>query len=142
MSENGMPQIDPKALAPTRGGIVTYLQVSDANAASAFYQKAFAAEEKTKMARADGKVFHCHMYINGASLMLSDAFPDQGMPLETPAAFSLTLMVDDIEAWFRRAEAAGCTVTQPVSKMFWGARYASLRDPFGVAWAMNEAPTG
>lgn len=142
MSENRMPEIDPTAVAPTLGGIVTYLQVSDANAASAFYQKAFAAEEKAKMAREDGLVFHCHLYINGASLMLSDPFPDQGMPLETPSAFSLILIVDDIDAWFRRAVDAGCQVTQPVAKMFWGARYGALKDPFGVAWAMNEGPKG
>jgi uncharacterized glyoxalase superfamily protein PhnB len=26
--------------------------------------------------------------------------------------------------------------------MFWGARYAALKDPFGVSWAMNEEPKG
>jgi PhnB protein len=25
----------------------------------------------------------------------------------------------------------------PPSDMFWGDRYAALKDPFGVAWAMN-----
>jgi len=26
----------------------------------------------------------------------------------------------------------------PPADMFWGDRYAQLRDPFGVAWAMNQ----
>jgi uncharacterized glyoxalase superfamily protein PhnB len=70
--------------------------------------------------------------------MLSDAFPDQGMPLETPQGFTLTLMVDDIDRWFKRAAEAGCEVTTPVATMFWGDRYGALKDPFGVNWAMNE----
>ena len=141
MSETGMPQIDPKSLAPTKGGIVTYMQVSDASAASEFYQKAFGAREVTRMLHPDGKrLIHCHLYINDGSLMLNDAFPEQGMPLEAPQSFTLTLMVDDIDRWFARAADAGCTVTAPVAKMFWGARYGALKDPFGVAWAMNEEP--
>ena len=85
MSETGMPQIDPKTLAPAKGGIVTYMQVSDAAGASAFYQRAFGAREVTRLLHPDGKrLIHCHLYINGASLMLNDAFPEQGMPLEAP----------------------------------------------------------
>jgi PhnB protein len=141
MSEGGMPQIDPKTLPPTKGGIVTYMQISDANAASEFYQRAFGGEEKTRLLHSDGKrLAHCHLWINGGSLMLNDPFPDQGMPLETPQAFTLTLMVDDIDMWFDRAVEGGCEVVTPVASMFWGDRFGALKDPFGVSWAMNEAP--
>jgi hypothetical protein len=51
---------------------------------------------------------------------------------------SLTLMVDDIDAWWRRAVDAGAEIVMPVEQMFWGARYGQLRDPFGVVWAMNQ----
>ena len=143
MSESRMPQIDPEAVPKTKGGIVTYMQVSDANAASAFYQAAFGAQEVLRLHHPDGKrLIHCHLYINDASLMLNDAFPEQGMPLEAPQSFTLTLMVDDIDRWFTRATEAGCQVTTPVEKMFWGARYGALKDPFGVSWAMNEEPKG
>jgi uncharacterized glyoxalase superfamily protein PhnB len=143
MSENRMPEVDPASLAPTKGGIVVYMQLSDAVRASAFYQQAFGAEEKTRMLHPDGKrLIHCHLWINDASIMLNDPFPEQGMPLEAPAAFTLTLMVDDIDTWFQRAADAGCEVISPVAKMFWGARYGALKDPFGVSWAMNEAPKG
>jgi PhnB protein len=139
MSENRMPQIEPGSLAPTKGGIVSYMQLSDASAASEFYQKAFGAQEVTRMLHPDGKrIIHCHLYINEGSLMLNDAFPDQGMPLEKPQAFTLTLMVGDIDTWFKRAVDAGCEVTAPVATMFWGARYGALKDPFGVNWAMNQ----
>jgi uncharacterized glyoxalase superfamily protein PhnB len=139
MSENRMPQIEPGSMPLPKGRIVSYLQLSDAAAASDFYQKAFGAEEVARLLHPDGKrIIHCHLYINGGSIMLNDAFPDQGMPLEAPQAFTLTLIVDDIDAWFERAVDAGCEVITPVATMFWGDRFAALKDRFGVNWAMNE----
>ena len=141
MSEKRMPQIEPGSLPRAKGGIVSYMQLSDAASASVFYQKAFGAREVTRMLHPDGKrIIHCHLYINEGSLMLNDAFPDQGMPLEKPQAFTLTLMVDDIDTWFKRAVDAGCEVTSPVATMFWGDRYGALKDPFGVSWGMNRTP--
>jgi PhnB protein len=119
------------------------MQLSDASAAAEFYKKAFGAEEVTRLHHPDGKrIIHCHLYINEASIMLNDAFPDQGMPLETPAAFSLTLMVDDIDAWFKRAKDAGCEVVTEPQVMFWGDKFAAMKDPFGVNWAMNQGAKG
>ena len=41
---------------------------------------------------------HIHLYINGGSVMLSDAYPDYGHPLTAPQAFTLHLPVEDIDA--------------------------------------------
>jgi PhnB protein len=122
-----------------KGGVVAYLQVDGAMKAAEFYQRAFAAE----LAAAhpvDDKVrtMHVHLYINGSSVMLSDAYPEHGHGLEKPQGFNLTLPVDDIDAWWKGAIAAGATAVMPVTEMFWGDRYGQLRDPFGVLWAMNQ----
>jgi uncharacterized glyoxalase superfamily protein PhnB len=122
-----------------KGGLTPYLQVDGAMKAAAFYQRAFGAELATAMPVDDkGRTMHVHLYINGSSLMLSDAYPEHGHPLQAPQAFNLTLEVDDIDAWWRRAVEAGSQVVMPVADMFWGARYGQLRDPFGVLWAMNQ----
>jgi uncharacterized glyoxalase superfamily protein PhnB len=81
---------------------------------------------------------HIHLYVNGSSLMLSDAYPEYGHAHQDPQAFNLTLQVDDIDAWWQRAVAAGAQVVMPVQEMFWGARYGQLKDPFGVLWSMNQ----
>ena len=60
------------------------------------------------------------------------------MPLEKPQGFNLMLLVDDIDAWCKRAVDAGAEAVMPVPDMFWGDRYGQLRDPFGVIWAMNQ----
>lgn len=133
------PAVQPKPL----NSLVPYIHVADADGASRFYQKAFAAREVARMPDASGdKLAHCHLYLNGGSLMMSDCFPEVGIPHQQPAGFTLTLMVEDIDAWFKRAVDAGCEVTAPVETMFWGDRYGELRDPFGVRWAMNEGAKG
>ena len=48
------------------------------------------------------------------------------------------LQVEDIDAWWARAIAAGAEAILPVQDMFWGARYGQLRDPFGVRWSFNQ----
>jgi PhnB protein len=85
-----------------------------------------------------GRTMHVHLYINGNSVMLSDAFPEHGCPLEQPQGFNVMLPVDNIDVRFQRAVDAGATAVMPVADMFWGDRYGQLRDPFGVVWAMNQ----
>ena len=128
-----------EAQPQVRGGVVAYLLVDGASKASDFYQRAFGATEAARQPVDDkGRTMHVHLYVNGSSVMLCDPFPEYGHALQAPQGFDLMLQVDDIDAWFARAVAAGAEVVQPVQEMFWGARYAQLRDPFGVRWSLNQ----
>jgi len=133
-------EVKPQGLqAEVRGGLTAYLQVDGAAKASDFYQRAFGATEVARHPLDEkGRTMHVHLYINGSSLMLGDPYPEYGHALQTPQAFNLTLQVDNIDAWWSRAVAAGAAVVMPVQEMFWGARYGQLRDPFGVLWSMNQ----
>jgi uncharacterized glyoxalase superfamily protein PhnB len=123
---------------PVKGGLTPYLSLDGALKAADFYKKAFAAEIAASHPPDEkGRTMHVHLYINGSSLMLSDAFPEHGHPLQTPAAFNLTLQVANVDEWYDRAVAAGCTAVMPAQDMFWGDRYGQLKDPFGVLWAVN-----
>lgn len=126
---------------PVVGGIAPYLTPDNASAAADFYIKAFGAEDIYRMpADEKGRTMHIHLRINGNSLMLSDPYPDHGHPFVPPAGCSLHLQVDDVDAWFARATAAGCEATLPVQLMFWGDRYGQLRDPFGFSWSIATTP--
>jgi uncharacterized glyoxalase superfamily protein PhnB len=106
---------------PVLGGVAPYLSVSNADKAAGFYMKAFGASEVMRAPPDEkGRYLHIHLVINGGSVMLADAFPDHGHPLETPGAFMLHLQVDDVDAWWKRAVDAGAEVLLPVSEMFWG----------------------
>ncbi len=129
------PAANPQVL----GGIVPYLQVNGAIAASEFYQRAFGAVEVARHPPDDrGRTMHVHLHLNGGSLMLSDPYPEHGCGPEKPAAFNVTLPVKDIDSWWNRAVAAGAQIVMPLQVMFWGDRYGQLRDPYGVLWSMNE----
>ena len=127
-------QKNPQAL----GGVIPYLTVDGASRAAEFYNRAFGAEEVARHPVDDqGRTMHIHLHINGASLMLSDAYPEQGHPLKAPQAFSLLLAVQDVDDWWNRAVEAGAEIVMPLQLMFWGDRYGQLRDPFGVLWSVN-----
>jgi PhnB protein len=50
----------------------------------------------------------------------------------TPA--TLYILVEDVDAVFNRAVAAGAQVSMPVMDMFWGDRCGQLQDPDGNKW--------
>ena len=125
-------------------GLTPHLSVGHGHATQAvdFYIAAFAAKEMMRMPAEDGKrLMHCHLHINGGSLMLCDDFPEQhGGSYAPPAAVTLHLQVDDVDAWYARAVAAGAVPRMPPEDMFWGDRYAQVDDPFGFTWSLGASP--
>jgi len=121
-------------------GVIPYLTVDGANEVSAFYQKAFGAKEIARMPAQDGKrLMHCQLEIHGGALMLSDNFPEMGLPpVQRSGSYTLQLVVEDGDAWWQRAIEAGCTEKLPFAVAPWGDKYGQLTDPFGVTWAINS----
>ncbi len=110
MTETTDPKTAPYPNPKVLGGVVPYLTVDGARKAAEFYRKAFGAELVYAYPDDDkGRTMHVHLYVNGSSIMLSDAFPEYGHPLTAPQSFALNVIVDDIDAWWERAveEAVG-----------------------------------
>lgn len=128
-----------QTIDPVFKGVIPYLSVDGAGAASDFYQKAFGAKELRRLPADDGKRFmHIHLEINGGSLMLGDTFPEHGHAHQPSHSFTMQLVVPDLDVWWKRAIAAGATATSEPQVMFWGDYYGALVDPFGVHWAFNQ----
>jgi uncharacterized glyoxalase superfamily protein PhnB len=121
----------PAPTAASRYGTLTpVLSLDGAERAIAFYKAAFGAEERARMPGPDGKIMHAELVIGGSVLMLSDA-------LQQPASrSSFYLYVDDCDALYGRAVAAGATPTMPLADQFWGDRFGQVTDPFGNVWAI------
>ncbi|MFG1370817.1 VOC family protein [Xanthobacter oligotrophicus] len=139
-AETTTPKADFSAMPPVKGGVTAYLTVDGAMKAVEFYKSALGAELAFAIPPDDsGRTMHVHLYINGSSVMLADPYPEYcAGPVEKLGGFNLSLHVPDTDAAFERAVAAGASVMMPPSDMFWGARYAQVRDPFGVVWAFNQ----
>ncbi|HEX5143099.1 MAG TPA: VOC family protein [Mycobacterium sp.] len=124
--------------------VIPHLIVEDSAAAIDFYVKAFGAVEIGRAARPDGKIVHAALQINGSSVYLNDDFPEVcGGRSMTPTALGGTpvtihLEVTDVDSWFKRAVDAGATIAMPLEDQFWGARYGSVRDPFGHQWSLGQ----
>jgi PhnB protein len=141
-----MPE-DLKTEAPdaqTMKGVLTYLSMQGrAGEAADFYARAFGARDTGRYPSEEdpAKLMHCQVEINGGTLMMTDCVAP-GEPVERPQGFNLMLVVDDGDAWWRRAVDAGCKVLMPFEKMFWGDRWGMLEDPFGIKWAIDEPGEG
>jgi uncharacterized glyoxalase superfamily protein PhnB len=45
--------------------------------------------------------------------------------------------VDNVDALFEQAVAAGAKVTMPLANQFWGDRYGQVVDPYGHRWSLG-----
>ena len=117
--------------------VTPYLTVDDAEAAIAFYGRAFGAKERSRMASPDGKIAHAELELGDSVVMLSDAFPQfQAKPPKELGGTSVGvfLYVESVDAVVKQAVDAGATLAMPPEDQFWGDRFGSVTDPFGHSW--------
>jgi PhnB protein len=129
-----------KAIPDGYHTVTPYLMVRGADRAIEFYKRAFGAEELMRMSGPDGKsIMHAEIKIGDSRIFLSEEFPEMGCRSPESlggTASSLHLYVEDVDAAFKRAVAAGAQVKMPVADMFWGDRFGKLIDLFGHEWGM------
>jgi PhnB protein len=136
------PAMSIRGGRPNDDRISPHLLVRDGEAAIAFYRQAFGAVDLYRSPMPGGAGLHAQLRIGGSTVMISTEslthVPDLGVraPQTLGAATAiLELYVDDVDAVYRRAIAAGATATLPPHEQF-GDRYGQLRDPFGHVWGL------
>lgn len=105
--------------------------VADAEAAIAFMKRAFGATERYRLTMADGTIAHCELRLGDSAVNLGTAmegFPAHGLVAQ--------IFVEDSDALFARAVAAGAAVIMPMTDMFFGSREGRVGDPFGNVWTI------
>ena len=121
--------------------ITAHLSVRGGDKAIEFYKKAFGAQVLGVHHTPDGKVMHGMLKVGDSFLMLADEFPGMGTPAPQTLGGSpvvLNIYVEDVDALWNQAVAAGATVTMPLADQFWGDRYGQVKDPFGHGWALGS----
>ena len=119
--------------------VTPYLMVRDATKALAFYRDAFGAEELMRFEGPPGRIAHAEVQIGDSHVMLADENPGEGFVGPQTlggAGVSLMVYVQDVDATFARAVAAGATARRPVADQFYGDRVGTLADPFGHVWSI------
>lgn len=119
--------------------VTPYLIVKGAASALEFYKRAFGATELLRMPGPGGCVAHAEIRVGDSPIMLADEFPDSGYRGPQSLGGSpvgILLYVEDVDARFRQAVAAGGKVVKPVTDQFYGDRSGTLEDPFGHVWTI------
>ena len=115
-----------------------YMIIKDAASAIEFYKKAFGATVLDCTTDAEGKVRHGQFKIGDSPFMITDEspqFPEYLSPQSrggTPV--HIYLYVEDADAVFNSAVAAGAKVLQPLQDQFYGDRSGGVTDPYGHIW--------
>jgi uncharacterized glyoxalase superfamily protein PhnB len=110
------------------GSVTPYLVVEGAEGLLGFLQNAFGAAVRggDVMRGPDGKIGHAEVEIGDSIVMLADVPPD-GEPLRA----MLVIYVEDCDAVYKTALAAGAESQREPEDQFYGDRTAGVRDKWG-----------
>ena len=116
--------------------VAPYLLYEDAGAALDYLVRVFGFTETVRMPGPDGPVTHAEIRMGPGMVMLGHPGGDYQAPATIGAnTTQLTYVyVDDVDAHYDRAKAAGATITREIADQFYGDRTYSAVDPEGHAW--------
>ena len=135
----------PHRLEPTVASqqtFIPYLTVGNSRSALDFYAEVFGAERQGELFEMpDGQIGHAEMAIGDQIFYMADEFSE--MNLASPAtagsnSVSLVIHVDDCDAVYEHAVAAGATGERPPANQH-GFRSGWFVDPWGHRWSPTSA---
>lgn len=122
--------------------ITPYLFYEDVEAALEFLTRAFGFQETLRYQGAQGYVAHAEMLVGDATIMLGDPGEDYQSPHRSGAPCgAFHVIVDDVQATYERAMAAGGEIVEPPADQPYGGRRFGASDPEGQTWWFSQ-PTG
>jgi len=117
--------------------VTAVLTLDEARPALDWYKQALGAEELSTSLGPDGKIMHTELQIGDSRIMAHDAMMGGKGPREIGGSpIQLWIYVEDCDALFNRAVAAGGTVKMAMGDQFWGDRCGTITDPFGYSWTI------
>ena len=140
MKEDNRTQLSVKPIPEGMHTVTPHLVCAGATEAIEFYQKAFGATELSRVPGENGKLMHASVRIGDSVVMLNEEMPEWGAfgPKSLKgSAVTVHLYVENADAVFEQAVAAGAKITMPLDDMFWGDRYGKVEDPFGHQWSIG-----
>lgn len=109
--------------------VTPYLTLSNPGAVIDFLKQAFGAQETFAMRDEHGTVRHAEVKVGNSMLMLGAAHDQY-----TPRPGNFYLYVDDCDAAYKKALAAGGKSLSEPANQFYGDRHAGVTDSEGNNW--------
>jgi len=124
------------------GRIAPYLLYEDGAAAIDFLTRAFGFEEVMRMDEG-GIVNHAEVRLGDDSVMLGYPGADYKNPRNADHATALVhVYVDDVDAHFEQAKAAGAEIVMEPTDQEYGDRRYDAKDPEGHFWSFATPING
>jgi len=119
---------------------------NDVAAAIGWLKRAFGFEEQFVVRRDDGSIGHAQLRLGDGIFMLGPMMDDNlnlKSPLELGAVTQgVYVALDDVEAHYARARAAGAEIVNELADMPYGSREYSARDLEGHLWSFGTYRPG
>ena len=109
----------------------------DANAAMDFLERAFGFQRRLVVPDEQGGVAHAELTFRGSVIMVGSVRPEKGLmsPLDLGGSNqSLSVTVEDADAHFAIASAAGARIVSPLADKSYGDRGYEAHDSEGNSW--------
>jgi uncharacterized glyoxalase superfamily protein PhnB len=128
---------------PAKITVIPALQYNDAKAAIEFLCMAFGFAKNAVYEETDGSVAHAQLVHGNGMIMLGSAKDTEyGRLLRRPGevggvTMSVYVVVEDADAHFARAKAAGAEITREPETQDYGGRDYTCKDPEGNVWTFG-----
>jgi PhnB protein len=109
--------------------VTPYLSVPDAQSLIDFMVKVFDAKEREMIRNSDGQIRHAEVQIGDSVIMLGATSRTHHI-----ATATLYVYVDDADARYQKALAAGATSISEPANQFYGDRHGGVKDANGISW--------
>ena len=106
----------------------------DAAASIDWLERALGAEKVAAYADDEGRINHAEIRIGESVVMCGDE--RAGSKATPPGVSVVYVVVEDADAAYERAKAAGAEVTEPVDQDY-GSRDITVTDPDGNRWSLG-----
>ena len=115
-------------MADRSPNVYPFMRFADADAALEWLSRAFGFEEREVYRDAEGVIHHAEISLGPGIVMFG-----QG----DPSSQGVYVAVEDADAHYERAKAAGAEITREIEDTDYGSREYTARDPEGHVWSFG-----
>ena len=115
-------------MADQSPNIYPFMRFTDPDAALAWLSRAFAFDEHVVYRSDEGAVEHAEMSLGPGIVMFGPG---------DPASQGVYVAVEDADAHYERAKAAGAEIVRELEDTDYGSREYTARDPEGHVWSFG-----
>ncbi len=111
--------------------IYPFMRFRDADAGMEWLSRAFGFEQQVAYRSDDNVIQHAQVSLGPGIVMLGQGDPDH------PLSQGIYVAVDDVDAHYERAKAAGAEIVREIENTDYESREYTARDPEGHLWSFG-----